>query len=160
MTDKLDQLLDRHGVDYNERKKIAEGNIHEALTTIFAELPAVNIVAIRGYTPGFNDGDPCTHSQQVAVDIYDPEDIFYSLHDYDGKYNDIISLFTSRNMLGWGTNLEEQTDPHIINIIKAAKILNALEGDFSTLHDTNFMLTIKRDGESFTIDKDFYDPGY
>ena len=29
----------------------------------------VSIIAIRGYTPGFNDGEPCTHSAEFYVNV-------------------------------------------------------------------------------------------
>ena len=39
----------------------------KVVQSIFNALPDVGFIAITGWTPSFNDGDPCTHSQTVSV---------------------------------------------------------------------------------------------
>ena len=38
------------------------------LTALFEEHEGLDIVQFLGWTPGFNDGDPCTHSSELFVD--------------------------------------------------------------------------------------------
>lgn len=44
------------------------------LAATFASEPGLHAVRIRGYTPGFADGDLCSHSQSVALGAEDEED--------------------------------------------------------------------------------------
>ena len=54
------------------------------ISAMFRDYPFINTICAAGYTPGFNDGDPCYHSDQISVDdcnyaevyAYD-EDWFY-----------------------------------------------------------------------------------
>lgn len=46
----------------------------KALEPFLAELAAsgeVSLIVVRGYTPGFNDGEPCTHGADVYINISD-----------------------------------------------------------------------------------------
>lgn len=69
------------------RKEAAQKNVNEVLSAIFTEMPKLNLIRVQGYTPGFNDGDPCTHSQVVAVDVYDPDYLF----DEDDELPNLIN---------------------------------------------------------------------
>lgn len=44
------------------------------LAATFATEPGLHTVRVRGYTPGFLDGDLCEHSQSVALRAEDEED--------------------------------------------------------------------------------------
>lgn len=57
--------------------------VDEILTTIFSEAKDVDLILMRGYTPGFNDGDPCTHRTSVAVQELDDEELHYNFGVYE-----------------------------------------------------------------------------
>lgn len=44
----------------------AETFTTEAIRLVFEKHPNLEAIQILGYTPGFNDGDPCTHRQRTA----------------------------------------------------------------------------------------------
>lgn len=44
-----------------------------AMEAIFSANAGLKWVRLLGYTPGFNDGDPCTHSMRVDVEGWDGE---------------------------------------------------------------------------------------
>jgi len=60
---------------------------------LFEQYPALDGFMIVGWTPGFNDGDPCTHSMEVMVtgdDFCDwgHEDEAYDILENAGKLED------------------------------------------------------------------------
>lgn len=152
------------------RKKAAEKMVNETLSVIFTEIPKLNLIRVRGHTPGFNDGDPCTHSQIVAVDVYDPDCLFEELVDEDDELSSLIS----GEEIDWASRSWDQEnkkyisnplpeDPHHAACIKALEVISALGEEFELLFDTNFTLDIVRDTDSecgFRIDHNDYDCGY
>lgn len=179
MTEKLDQLIELYGVkdgDAAERKRAAQGRVHEVLSTIFAEVPELNYINVIGYTPGFCDGDPCYHNQQVAVDAYDPDEAMYSFWeevedaedaDLDEDQKRILSLLSSRKPLDmWdyvSGNLVEK--PGVTdfqrNVVKVQKLLGALDNDIMLAYDDNTSLEITRDANGgFTVSSEDYDCGH
>ena len=181
MTEKLDQLIELYGVkdgDAAERKRAAQGRVHEVLSTIFAEVPELNYINAVGDTPGFCDGEPCYHNQQVAVDAYDPDEAMLSFWeevegvedaDLDEDQKRILSLLSSREtfaLLKWDDekgNYVESADltEFQLNVIKAQKLLGALDNDIMLAYDDNVQLEITRDvSGGFTVSSEDYDCGY
>ncbi len=171
---KLDELYAKAVASKTGRKEAAQKNVNEVLSAIFAEMPKLNLIRVQGHTPGFNDGDPCTHSQIVAVDVYDPDELFSDLHygDDEEKDEEAKSLSLSGPLLEWSRYEWKDgkavpnplpDDPHHAACIKAREVVDALDDDFEILFDTNFTLDIVRDSESefgFRIDREDYDCGY
>jgi hypothetical protein len=166
---KLNELFERAIAANKGREAAAKKNVNEILSVIFAEIPRLNLMRVRGYTPSFNDGDPCTHSQIVAVDVYDPDSLFEFM-DEDDKFR---KLMTGERFSWAHTSWDHATkkyvdnalpeDPHHVACIKARAVVDALEGDFEIMFDTNFTLDIVRDPNSefgFRIDHSDYDCGY
>ena len=176
---KLDQLFSNARAMKESRDATAKKNVSETLATIFAELPKLGMIRVQGYTPGFNDGDPCTHSQLVSVDNYDPDYLLDQFFDGDEEEqkeameeDEAFKLLSSSEKLDWnhhtysaGRSTENPLpeDAHAAGCIKAQQVLGSIEADFQILFDTNFTLTITRDASSefgFKIDRQDYDCGY
>jgi len=68
----MDQLIKKINDAKKEVEK-AENELFEGLYPFFLE-NNVDLVFIQGYTPGFNDGEPCTHSQHTLFDLNEYED--------------------------------------------------------------------------------------
>lgn len=47
--------------DINAIKNKRMGRLHDDLKAIFDIFDDVRSIVLQGYTPSFNDGDPCTH---------------------------------------------------------------------------------------------------
>lgn len=56
-------------IDKSELIRQVKSKIEEAVQAIFEENPTVNIIAVEGYTPHFNDGDVCRWGTNCQVDI-------------------------------------------------------------------------------------------
>jgi len=53
----------------NEEAKAARQKALEPFLEALAASGQVSIIVVRGYTPGFNDGEPCEHSADVFVNV-------------------------------------------------------------------------------------------
>lgn len=148
---KVNSLVDR----LKQNESIIRKEIDEAISAIFEENPEIQNIYVVGTTPGFNDGEPCTHSQQFcfnAREIQDEDDnthvLITELPDEE-SYDDFINYDHERN---YNEN-ENQPEP---NILEAAELIRSLENHFEFLYETNFQILFSRnsDGTYATLQGD------
>lgn len=119
---------------------------------LFAEHEKLDMVLVYGYTPSFNDGDPCSHSQYsifVGDEINDTVDLWDLLEiDVDDEDNE-DSLENINSKL---SSTEAQ---------KIERKIDAIDDLLERVYDTDFYVLARR-LEDGTIDIDFgdYDCGY
>ena len=182
MTDKIKQLLESRRSRRDERVALATKTVNEVLQTVFAEMPKLRFVRLQGYTPSFNDGDPCTHSMRPpVVDVYDPDEMLYNFWKDRNTNGDVnLSLITG-DRLNWSrstfhkregatnnwdgewkpTPLPE--DAHHRACIVALDLIYSLDEELHILYETNWQLDITRDDSSplgFNISKTYLEPSY
>jgi hypothetical protein len=90
LTNSLDEEILEQNKIIKEAKKNLEKIWYENIENVLRTTRA-KVVSIVGYTPGFNDGDPCTHCENTAIFIVplDTDGVnFSSLEDQD--YCDIF----------------------------------------------------------------------
>lgn len=133
-------------------------NLIKAITPIF-EKYELNAILFHGYTPSFNDGDPCTH----YGDVFDGREVF----DYV-EFDEIAEL----------TGLEEDQEDKFNEKLSAIEWEDrstykrtdewrAVHNDLSTINDiveyvyeTNYNVLVYRDvedGEVKIKHDDYYD---
>lgn len=153
---KLDELYNKAIAANAGRKEAAQKNVNEVLSVLFAEIPSLDQIRVRGWTPGFNDGDPCTHIQEVAVGDYDPWGTFDD-NDEDEDEDEEDGEKSKDDQ-----DVNDEDHPEHLAYKKAHKIVEALDDDFATLFNTNFELSISRSDAKlgFTIHEDDYYCGY
>lgn len=148
--------------EYKEAMMNIKSNRQAILNSALEELKQfVNLrkFIIIGYTPGFNDGDPCTHksysyvtssymgeiaecddSQQLRSFVGVPDD--YEGETYKWLYNNEINHLTNE-------------DKHQINpIMSDIKVL------LSDLYHTDYMVMVDMTGDTPKIVVNDYDCGY
>lgn len=169
----LDELMARIQREDADRKQRAQDRFNQILTAAFAEIPALNFIRIQGYTPGFNDGDPCVHTQGVMVDIYDPDYLMESVVDY-ARDDAIVALLTSEKKLDyqertWNRETGQYEDnplpedAHAAAIVKVGRLLRDIEDDIYLLFNTDWQLDIVRDNTAeggFRVSREDYECGY
>lgn len=137
-----------------ELNKQIKENGNEFVEALFQEIfdqhEGLNFVLIRGYTPGFNDGEPCTHSQNT----------FVGANDY-GSYLDFEDYELYEE---FGVE-EGETENHInkdCKTLKEAKAqIEAYDEIIERVFVTNFDLKItKGEGGKVKVVEDEYDCGY
>lgn len=109
----LKTVIDTNAVKLRDMYARFDAEEEVAIQTVFAQISeyvrtvgAILPVAIKGWTPGFNDGEPCTHESEVYVggmivddcnDILEEVDIEEVAFDADEIYSssdrDIIRQF-------------------------------------------------------------------
>lgn len=109
----------------------------EAILSAIGKLGYERAVVL-GWTPGFNDGDPCEHSQAVLLDQDDGSD-----YGHEDAFDSVVN----------------PTDKGVKR--EVAKALDRLCGYFELLYGTNFQLTIEfSESGAAKISCEEYDCGY
>lgn len=144
-----DQLT-AHYVSSSEERERRKMEIRAAvmadIAAVFVAYPDLQTMTIIGYTPGFNDGDPCTHGQN---DVY----------------------LNGVNKYGDTTDEDDDKDeysapkPEPVKFSKAAyatigAIVAGMADDLHMAFETNWKLKIHRNGDSIEYDQEDYDCGY
>lgn len=129
----INELTQNHG----------EEMIQELFERLFSSTSALDVVFIYGYTPGFNDGDPCYHRQYVEVgsdEVNERIEEYLDILDEDESYNDNLS--------------SDEADEIVSSIDELSDL-------FEQIYDTDFYVIARRaeDG-SIEIHIGDYDCGY
>ncbi len=143
-------------------KQISE-NGKQFLESVFQEIfdgnEGLKFILIRGVTPSFNDGEPCTHSQLTFVGFSrvwtwkGEEQISYDFDDYE-LFEDFEVEFDQQDNVISHINSECKTLGDVQSKVDQYEEL------ISRVYETNFELKITLVNGKVSIDHDWYDPGY
>jgi hypothetical protein len=107
---------------------------------VIAGTPGMTSVVLTGYTPGFNDGEPCVHGM---------EELYLN------------------GLSGYGDRLDQESedDDSFVkwsdDFKKAAKILEGMGDALEEAFDTNWRITVKADESgTLTWEEEEYNCGY
>lgn len=119
--------------------------------TLFAENKNLDVVLINGYTPSFNDGDPCSHTQYCTFDTDEINDTFdFYDHFCDEDEDDVDEKVEKLN-----ANLSN-TESYDIE-----RKMDGIEDLLERVYDTDFYICILRNEDgSIEINTGDYDCGY
>lgn len=133
---------------------------------IFDEFSGLNRVVVQGHTPGFNDGDPCTHSQMTYVTVG-------NFAEFEGEDNGKFRYIDRDENpdLNWSDRhvLTDGTDGYQYNGTLSAEELTQVQEAFDAfgeaiedLYTTDFTLKWERSREDGKIEfsHEHYDCGY
>lgn len=124
MTGQMDAILDTmQGAD--EVKAAAMAAVHNAVAAIFADLSYVNMIAVDGHTPYFNDGDMCEWGINTQVDWLG--DAYWAPEEERAKLtSEVDPGYETRSM-----------HPHHNDLMKALQLLNMFEREFNIMDEAN-----------------------
>ncbi len=163
MTDIKTLLKQYEEVNAELNKQIQENGtafMQSVFQEIFDKNPGLKLVYILGWTPGFNDGEPCTHSQEAYVgSSYQPSWRDQPYYDFDDR-----ELFDEFEV-EWD---EEDNDKVVSHINSECKTLNDVLAQVNVydelverVYNTDFELKIHlNDAGKVVVDHDWYDCGY
>ena len=142
-----EQLALQQQINDLKKKLNAEGwaRFQKVIPALFNEYPGLKQLAIRGWTPGFNDGEACTHTTEYYVgnDMWAEfdEDKYWDVEKDDYK------------------EVNQLTDEEARNIYK---VLQSFDDILENQYHTAWELMISRIPESNELkwDKDYYECGY
>lgn len=118
--------------------------------TLFTDHKDLDMVLVYGYTPGFNDGDPCYHTQYSILDgeeINDTVDLWDILEIDGDEDEDVLENINSKVSRDDSRKIENKID--------------GIEDLLERVYDTDFYLFVRRleDG-TIEIDNGDYNCGY
>jgi hypothetical protein len=142
-------------LSYEETIKSARAKLTEVAMKTFASLPGKNIIVIIGHTPGFNDGDPCYHSQSTYVngswytEQEDYEDGFGNAIDV---FNELFPDYLEGETIEWG--LDEALSDEL------SLLVDSLSDLYEDVYGTNFEVVITTNDGEVKVQNFDYEPGY
>lgn len=141
----------------------------DALAGAFAVHSDIKAILINGYTPGFNDGDPCTHTQYSVIDadeikdhVTDSLEMVAFLLGFESE--EAMDLEFAEKGLDWEEvmeNLDLGDFPYEVS----REVDSHLDGIEDVLHEvmgTDWQILAVRlqDGTIKTMTNEYYDCGY
>jgi midasin (ATPase involved in ribosome maturation) len=187
MTDMKQLLKDYQAADARLNKAIREeGNtfITSLFQSIFDQFPLVNKLATVGWTPGFNDGDACTHSAEYASGawrIHSWRGADHRSYDYE-DHSALEEFFTGVNPDDEDEeddNEDEEGNQLVVDAPEVAEaapvdeaeanrqaqeakdLMEAYDNIFERVYVTNYLVTARRlPNGDVVVEDDEYDPGY
>lgn len=156
---KLNQFKEVKQQYENFRKTITEQFLNECVEELKGKHGDFAIV-IRGYTPSFNDGEPCEHSSSYSLcvghTVSSNGNYKWFKHDeLEASDNEELSEFLEINneeMTSINSKFEGNSD--------FFSDMEALHDVVSEAFETDYEVKIKVKGGVITIDHDYYDCGY
>lgn len=112
---------------------------NQVIEYIFNQDDRIRVIGCTGYTPGFNDGDPCTHSQEFWIN----EDENYKPYLSNGQL--------------WDGEGNEPESYEYKEFEKYIDILKQLENVIERMYNTDFHIVwYKEDGKVVMKVEDYY----
>lgn len=145
---------------YKEYRTFLKMNINDIITDLLTELKkfeGLNKIIIQGYTPSFNDGDPCEHWSTAYFANEDLSEVveWESHNEWLGIPDDLdydeMMGFIEQHPINTYDKIQSTAITHIIS---------DLEVLMEEKYDTNFVITIDLTGETPVLKKSHYDCGY
>lgn len=162
MSDIKSLLKQYEEVNAELNKQIRENGevfITQVFQEIFDQNKGLKYIHIIGWTPGFNDGKPCTHSQESYVGASHNGWQGKLYYDFDERelYDEFEVVYE-----------EEDSDTVVSHINSECQTLNQVASQIAVydeiierVYDTNFELkiTLNENGK-VVVDQDWYDCGF
>lgn len=131
--------------DYLEKYKkpnaeSVNAEIKEVLTAVFSEIPELSFIWLRGYTPVWNDGEPCEHRMLIATNLSDPD---WLIRDDDHRPNQMKDL-PEGFMDNCKTDAFACFEKKHPEIEKIHRLLHNMSGLFQGVYNTNFDIIYTR----------------
>ena len=154
--------------EINKEKERIEDEVFSKHLSNFCKEKKLFPIVIFGYTPSFNDGDPCTHTQnEVSCGeseyqdyIYD-EELIENLKNINNqnlnKLNFISTLKEKENNKNVDNTFNEHLNQEEISVLR--ETLSWLHEYFERNYHTDFRLTIYFDfkEDKLVVEKELYE---
>lgn len=174
MSKGITALLSRFKEAQRELRRRLEDEGEELLKESFKELfdkhQGLKVFAYIGYTPRFNDGEPCEHSD----DSYIGSEYFYRQtnwgtywsNDWDDREYLTEVFVENYEDFDESEPPSEDNNPLLVNrncttLTQAASDVQDFEDAIEMVYGTNYQIIVRlEDDGSVSIDHDEYDRGY
>ncbi|MNG09106.1 hypothetical protein D3C84_925080 [compost metagenome] len=149
----FDQWKENDRIISEQVKLNGENFMKEMLKVVYDQNPGLERIVFLGWTPSFNDGEPCEHRDYVYVgksSSYSDGSVYFDYSDY----SEVEEFFTDDEGDKYYNADLKNFDEVIAQVESVLEIIRRI-------HTTNFMVSVSLDesGE-VQVDVDEYDPGY
>lgn len=114
--------------------------INDVLTVVFSEIPELSFIWLRGYTPSWNDGEPCKHRMHIATNLSDPD---WLIRDDEGRRHQMKDLPE-----GFMDSCKADDFVYLTRkrpeIEKVHRLLHNMSGLIQAVYNTNFDVVYTR----------------
>jgi len=158
-------------------KALREFAVEPFFESFFEKFPHIPAVCMQGYTPSFNDGDPCEHGQVECVSERWVEEIEYDPETWGDIKNSAIRAILEAEYGApesddqeipqsvypeWGTPEREVFDRlEYEKYGEARELLSGLSDVFESAFGTNWTVNVTRNSDgTVNVDREYYDCGY
>lgn len=151
------------------QKHYGEDTFKDFIKQCFDHCPELLAVSIRGWTPGFNDGDPCYHDESTSIlftdDAVGPEWEDYFCEDFE----EVCSLIKAEKQVpaAWDPKCMYYSGMNFSAIdalkdLPRKRVINAINSQFYAEHayNTNYRITVKKTSEGIDFNYEQYECGY
>lgn len=165
-TKTIDDFYAKYGVR-EVREQSYQDEFRELMEAVFAADDRIVMVAFKGYTPGFNDGDPCYHSGDYAIFTTEGMTSYDEMiwHDVEEDATDSSrpeDAVLINNLLGM--DLHKPISSHAIDMTpkldKKIKMTIAGQDLVENIWETNYYVKVVRSGSGVKIESESYYCGY
>lgn len=156
IADKLDKLKDAHGqavMHFNHERAALFAQAKNAINDYVTAKGAPLLLGLVGYTPAFNDGDPCVHRTHIVED--------WDRHSVPDAWLDLDDNGDLREVEEFIADQDEAFGEDFIII--ANDLIEYFDDYISSLTDegTNFVYMFYFDGKgNMKEHEDYYDCGW
>lgn len=146
MSDIFNVIKEIEAIDNQRKEKINsiknnfKDHLAQYLKPMFDKYENLDYIRFVGFTPSFNDGEPCEHTSYVDLEEYESDDEWMNNETTSKTLNE---------------NLTRDEDKEI------SKYAGSIETIIGAVYYTNYEITVLRDGDGLSVDvNDEYDCGF
>ena len=169
---KLIEKAAKRQLERYEQQKEVSAKLAEDLKQLFVDVPNLEKIVIKAYTPGFNDGDPCTHNQRepgfyiknsdwIAGQAKDEDSSEEDEDEDDDDYYEENWYLDS--LIGKYSSKKNKISSDVASKLKHVEsLLIGAEDLFQEMFGTNWELifTLNKKTQQIEVDHNEYDCGH
>lgn len=161
----IDHFYAKYGVS-QVMEQSYKAEFRELLEAVFAAEEKIQLIVFRGYTPSFNDGDPCRHDSSIAVLTTDGlcddgEILYYELSDEHEESNEEDAVLINE-VSGVTLHVPVASNIYESSPKLSKKVEKTIYGQdlADTIYDTNYIVRVSRTATGIKIEDEGYHCGW
>lgn len=145
-----------------------EDKLQEVAKSVFEEVEGLNKFVILGYTPNFNDGEPCTHEglygfgNYIWLESYSKNGEYFVIGDDVGEFEEVKEFFELEEDYTIGSHAKDvnYVNKGVTDQQAVYKLLKHLSFVCEMLYETNYIIYFSKEDGLVKVNKEDYWCGY
>lgn len=144
-------LIQKNIEDIRSQYQKERDIIKQELLQEIKSFEGFDCIFIRGWTPGFNDGEPCLHSDEYAISPSEIGALFLSDNEASEEELEQEELLFNQNL--------SEDELEVVRLFVDQFLLEEVEDIHGTDYDVKFYLN-ESEPLGYSLDHDDYECGY